>query len=81
MDDVTHQNASLVEESAAAAASLQDQANTLAALVGTFRVDDQDAVPAVWSCPIRRAVQWRYCRVVDQRVIQGPVPLAAQALC
>ncbi|WP_298014114.1 methyl-accepting chemotaxis protein [uncultured Castellaniella sp.] len=43
MDDVTHQNASLVEESAAAAASLQDQANTLSELVGTFRVDDQGA--------------------------------------
>ncbi|MFA7437604.1 methyl-accepting chemotaxis protein [Castellaniella sp.] len=36
MDDVTRQNASLVEESAAAATSLQEQADGLARLVGTF---------------------------------------------
>ncbi|WP_368647179.1 methyl-accepting chemotaxis protein [Castellaniella ginsengisoli] len=41
MDGVTRQNASLVEESAAAAGSLQEQADTLARLVGTFRLRDQ----------------------------------------
>ncbi|CAM3622512.1 methyl-accepting chemotaxis protein [Castellaniella denitrificans] len=41
MDDVTRQNASLVEESAAAASSLQEQADTLAQLVATFRLRDQ----------------------------------------
>jgi methyl-accepting chemotaxis protein-1 (serine sensor receptor) len=39
MDQVTQQNAALVEEAAAAADSLQDQAQALAALVGTFRVE------------------------------------------
>ncbi len=39
MDDVTRQNASLVEESAAAAASLQEQADTLVDLVAFFRLD------------------------------------------
>jgi methyl-accepting chemotaxis protein len=43
MDDVTRQNASLVEESAAAATSLQSQADTLAQLVATFKLGDQDA--------------------------------------
>ncbi|WP_323017795.1 methyl-accepting chemotaxis protein [Castellaniella sp.] len=43
MDDVTRQNASLVEESAAAANSLQSQANTLAQLVSTFNLGAQDA--------------------------------------
>ena len=43
MDDVTRQNASLVEESAAAAASLQEQAATLAQLVATFNLDQTDA--------------------------------------
>ncbi|MFA5664328.1 methyl-accepting chemotaxis protein [Castellaniella sp.] len=38
MDDVTRQNASLVEESAAAATSLQEQADTLAGVVATFRL-------------------------------------------
>ncbi|MGB3276813.1 MAG: methyl-accepting chemotaxis protein [Castellaniella sp.] len=39
MDDVTRQNASLVEESAAAAASLQEQADTLVAQVAFFHLD------------------------------------------
>ncbi len=42
MDDVTRQNASLVEESAAAAASLQEQADTLVELVAFFRLDTAD---------------------------------------
>ena len=39
MDDVTQQNAALVEEASAAAASLEEQAATLAELVSTFKVD------------------------------------------
>lgn len=38
MDDVTQQNAALVEQAAAAAASLEDQASTLTRTVGMFRV-------------------------------------------
>ena len=40
MDQVTQQNAALVEEAAAAAASLQDQAGNLSQLVGVFRLDE-----------------------------------------
>jgi methyl-accepting chemotaxis protein len=39
MDGVTQQNAALVEEAAAAADALQDQAQALDRLVGSFRVD------------------------------------------
>ena len=39
MDQVTQQNASLVEEAAAAAESLQDQAGKLAELVSVFKLD------------------------------------------
>jgi len=39
MDEVTQQNAALVEEAAAAAGSLQDQSGVLAQLVGTFKLD------------------------------------------
>ena len=39
MDQVTQQNAALVEEAAAAASSMQDQAATLAQVVGVFRLD------------------------------------------
>lgn len=40
MDDVTQQNAALVEEAAAAAGALQNQADGLALLVNVFRVDE-----------------------------------------
>ncbi|GAB3461508.1 methyl-accepting chemotaxis protein [Massilia terrae] len=39
MDQVTQQNAALVEEAAAASASLQDQAGDLARLVSVFKLD------------------------------------------
>jgi methyl-accepting chemotaxis protein len=38
MDQVTQQNAALVEEAAAAADAMQDQARELAQLVATFRI-------------------------------------------
>jgi methyl-accepting chemotaxis protein len=47
LDQMTQQNAALVEESAAAAGSLKQQAVGLASLVATFRLDAQAAaVPA-----------------------------------
>jgi methyl-accepting chemotaxis protein len=44
MDDVTQQNAALVEEAAAAAAAMQAQARELAQLVGSFKTGAQQAV-------------------------------------
>lgn len=41
LDKVTQQNSALVEESAAAAEALKEQAARLAALVETFRLDEQ----------------------------------------
>ena len=49
MDEGTQQNAALVEEAAAASASMQDQAAMLAAAVAVFRIDAgqmADAAPA-----------------------------------
>ncbi|URI09319.1 methyl-accepting chemotaxis protein [Aquincola tertiaricarbonis] len=43
LDQVTQQNAALVEESAAAAESLKAQAEALAAVVATFRLDGEGA--------------------------------------
>jgi methyl-accepting chemotaxis protein len=40
MDDVTQQNAALVEEAAAAAESMQNQASNLAKVVSIFKLDD-----------------------------------------
>jgi methyl-accepting chemotaxis protein len=43
MDQVTQQNAALVEEAAAAAGSLQDQAGKLAQVVSVFKMNGMDA--------------------------------------
>ena len=43
LDRMTQQNAALVEESAAAAQSLQEQASRLSHVVGMFRLDGSDA--------------------------------------
>ena len=45
MDDVTQQNAALVEEAAAAASALESQTATLARIVGVFRLEDEAAAP------------------------------------
>jgi len=45
MDEVTQQNAALVEEAAAAAESLEDQADSLARSVAVFRVDAGGQTP------------------------------------
>ena len=46
MDEVTQQNAALVEQAAAAAASLQEQAASLAQVVSVFKTDSHDHAPA-----------------------------------
>ncbi len=64
MDGVTQQNAALVEEAAAAAESLQQQAATLVALVGEFKLEGGADAPAA-----ARA----------QRTREAPARLAMQA--
>jgi methyl-accepting chemotaxis protein len=54
MDQVTQQNAALVEESAAAAGSMHDQANGLAQAVSAFKLGTEPA-PARTSPPARTA--------------------------
>jgi methyl-accepting chemotaxis protein len=46
MDNVTQQNAALVEQAAAASASLQDQAHTLKEIVNVFQLDGTSSVHA-----------------------------------
>jgi methyl-accepting chemotaxis protein len=43
MDDVTQQNAALVEEAAAAAGALEEQAGRLAQVVGVFKLEETTA--------------------------------------
>ncbi|MFH8134860.1 methyl-accepting chemotaxis protein [Pantoea osteomyelitidis] len=51
MDNVTQQNASLVEEASAAAASLEDQAGKLTRAVAAFRLTDTPALQAPAARP------------------------------
>lgn len=45
MDQVTQQNAALVEQAAAAAASMQEQAGSLVQTVGVFKIDEPGNAP------------------------------------
>jgi methyl-accepting chemotaxis protein len=54
MDQVTQQNASLVEEAAAASEAMQEQAAHLAEVVSVFKLDDGAARPA--RAPAPRAI-------------------------
>ena len=59
MDGVTQQNAALVEEAAAAAESLQDQAHHLAEVIGVFKLGEQarQPAPAMAATPVTAAVR------------------------
>jgi methyl-accepting chemotaxis protein len=57
MDQVTQQNAALVEQAAAAAGSLEDQAATLARVVGVFKIDGDAPAQAARPAPGRAVAQ------------------------
>jgi methyl-accepting chemotaxis protein len=57
MDEVTQQNAALVEEAAAAAESLEEQAQILAASVATFKVDNNDSQAVATHVPAAAATR------------------------
>ncbi|WP_372731442.1 methyl-accepting chemotaxis protein [Novosphingobium sp.] len=79
MDQMTQQNAAMVEESAAAARSLAQQANTLSASVGAFRIGDnvrqftQHAAPAPAPAPAPAAV---YTPAPRQAPVAARAPVA-----
>ncbi len=58
MDHVTQQNASLVEEALAAAASLEDQAVKLTQAVAAFRLKEAPARPAASASPAPTLFHW-----------------------
>jgi methyl-accepting chemotaxis protein len=78
MDDVTRQNASLVEESAAAAASLKEQADTLAAVVATFKLDGREGSPRLEA--VSDVAPGRTLRPDARRVAAHPSGAVAGAL-
>jgi methyl-accepting chemotaxis protein len=65
LDQVTQQNAALVEESAAAAESLKQQAEELVKAVAVFRLDDSPAGEPV--ARVRNSAQWPVAVVAGAR--------------
>lgn len=57
MDRVTQQNAALVEESASAAASLEEQAGFLRGAVSAFNIGNNQGVPPAAAQPFTRSTQ------------------------
>jgi methyl-accepting chemotaxis protein len=80
MDQVTQQNAALVEEAAAAAASMQEQAATLADVVSVFKLDRAHdlAPPAapIKAAPVRPALP----RAAAPKVSVKPAKAVKQAV-
>jgi methyl-accepting chemotaxis protein len=72
MDDVTQQNAALVEEAAAAAQAMQDQVNSLNEVVGIFRVE---AKPGAARPPMKSLAK----PAPMQRLAHTPAKPAARA--
>jgi methyl-accepting chemotaxis protein len=79
LDQMTQQNAALVEESAAAAASMREQAARLAQTVSTFRMDANMPAYASVSAPKPAAMAARSAAPVAQRAVTSSVPKATVA--
>jgi methyl-accepting chemotaxis protein len=73
MDQVTQQNAALVEEAAAASEAMQDQASKLAQVVSVFKLDDrQTETETVAAVSIAR-VRSQSPAGIKPRVRQAPL--------
>ena len=81
MDEATQQNAALVEESAAAAGAMQEQAAKLAQVVGVFKLDAQAlavAAPAAVKAAPSRAIAVRPKPAA--RAVKAPAAAAKPAV-
>jgi len=70
MDEVTQQNAALVEEAAAAAESLLDQANELANVVSIFKLDSSAVAKKPVLRELRTSVEKRVTSTFNNPVVK-----------
>jgi methyl-accepting chemotaxis protein-1 (serine sensor receptor) len=77
MDQVTQQNAALVEESAAAAASLKEQADRLASAVAVFRLSQVEAQRAIARAQGSAAASGAAQRTAMRTGSKGPAKTTA----
>jgi len=82
MDEVTQQNAALVEEAAAAAQSLENQASALKAAVSVFQLNDSglETVKAPLSVKPARAAAHRVLAVPKKRAVATSVAVVPARL-
>jgi methyl-accepting chemotaxis protein-1 (serine sensor receptor) len=80
MDQVTQQNAALVEESAAAAASLKGQAERLAAAVSVFKVSGDEARRTIAIAANERQNRDRPMSKVDRKALSMAVAVQPKRL-
>ena len=78
MDGVTQQNAALVEEAAAAAESLQEQAQHLAGVVSVFKLGEQARQPAPAVATPVRAPQPAIRKTAPARQLAASKPATAK---
>jgi methyl-accepting chemotaxis protein len=77
MDQVTQQNAALVEQAAAAAESLQDQATNLTQVISVFKFDDQPAMTELAmaaTTPVAAARKTPFSRAAPARKAAKAAP-------
>jgi hypothetical protein len=79
MDQVTQQNAALVEEAAAAAASLQEQASGLSQVVSVFRLDNEAASQVGYTAAAHRQGSSKSTAVPKQQPWAKPAIAAPAA--
>lgn len=85
MDEVTQQNAALVEEAAAAASSLEDQAGKLRAAVAVFQLEEggykapASAAPKRAAAPVRATAPRKVSQAALQPVSHSSSQAAAQS--
>ncbi len=78
MDQVTQQNAALVEEMAAAASSLKSQAHELVESVAIFKVSGGNTAPRLPAAPVRTKVATTPFKGFERR-LDAPVAPSKQA--
>jgi methyl-accepting chemotaxis protein len=76
---MTQQNAALVEQSAAAAQSLKDQADRLAEAVAAFKVSQVEAKSVIESAQVRTAAKAPVRTPVPNATPAKPMPAKAVA--
>ncbi|MFM0734462.1 methyl-accepting chemotaxis protein [Paraburkholderia sediminicola] len=86
MDEVTQQNAALVEEAAAAASSLEDQAGKLRTAVAVFHLDESgvkapvSVAPKRAAAPVRTTTARKVSRPLSQSGAQAVTAARASAV-